>query len=74
MLRLVREELRGDDRADRVAAAVLGTGVAAAVPEEPGHRLGAAGLQLPAQDVALGHCANVRTVGRIETSRVLVET
>ena len=56
---LVAQELLGHHRADRVAAEVLGTGVAASVPEEAGHRVGAAGLQLTAQDIALGHASSI---------------
>ena len=52
---LVLEELGGDDRADRVAAEVLGAGVAAAVAEEPGDGVVAAGLQRAAEDVPLAH-------------------
>ena len=53
MLALVLEELGGHHRADRVAAQVLGPGAAAAVAVEPGHRIGAARLQVAAEDVAL---------------------
>ena len=49
------EELLGDDGADRVAADVLGAGAAAAVAVEPGHRVGAAGLERLPQDVAVAH-------------------
>ena len=42
-LPLVLEELGGDDRADRVATEVLGTGVAASIPKETGHRVGTTG-------------------------------
>jgi flagella basal body P-ring formation protein FlgA len=48
------EELRRHHRADRVAAQVLGAGVAAAVSIEAGHRIGAAQLELVTQDV-FGH-------------------
>jgi hypothetical protein len=51
----VREELRGDDRADRMAAQVLGAGGAAAVAVEPRERVGPAELQFPTEDVAVGH-------------------
>ena len=44
---LVVEELLGHDRADRVAAEILGSGAAAAVAVEAGQRIGAAGLQRP---------------------------
>ena len=46
------EELRGDHRADRVHTGVLATGVAAAIPVEARHRVGAAALELTAQHVA----------------------
>ena len=52
---LVLEELGRDDGADRVAAEVLGTGGAAAVPVEAGHRVGAARLELAAEHVAVRH-------------------
>jgi hypothetical protein len=42
-----------------VAAQVLRTGAAAAVPEEPGERIGAAQLQLATEDVALAHAASI---------------
>src|SRR6266516_7682052 len=53
------EELRTDDRADRVAADVVRAGVAAAVPEEPGQRIGPALLQFAAEDVALLHPSSI---------------
>src|SRR5262249_43567255 len=46
------EEFRGHQRADRVHAAILGPGVAAAVSEKPGQRLGGAFGERPAQHVA----------------------
>ena len=52
---LVLEELGGHHGADRVAAEVVRAGAAAPVAVEPGERVGAARLQLPAQDVQLGH-------------------
>src|SRR5918998_1325018 len=52
---LVLEELGGDNRADRVAATVLRAGRAAAVAVEARQRVGAAWLQVAAEDVALGH-------------------
>ena len=56
---LVVEELSRHDRADRVAAEIVGPGPAAAVPEEPGQRLGPALLQRPAQHVALVHRGSI---------------
>ena len=57
------EELLGHDRADRVAAEILGARAAAAVAIEAGQRIGAAGLELAAEDVALRlarepHCSS----------------
>ena len=52
---LVLEELGGDDRADGVAAQVLRAGAAAPVAVEAGHRVGAARLELAAEDVAFAH-------------------
>ena len=49
------QELGRDDGADRVTAEILGAGAAAAVPEEAGHRVRAARLQVVAEDVALRH-------------------
>ena len=60
-LQLVLEELRGDHRAHRVQADVVGPAGAAAVAVEAGHRVGAAGLELPAQDVALAHVPTLVT-------------
>ena len=57
---LVLEELRRDDRADRVAAEVLRPGRAAAVAVEAGQRIVAAGLQRAAEHVAVGHGAEYR--------------
>ena len=44
---LVLEELGGDDGTDGVAAEILGAGVAAAVTEEPGQRVGPHGSSSP---------------------------
>src|SRR5690349_10692113 len=52
-LLLVLEELRADNRADRVAADVIRAGAAAAVPVETGQRVGAALGKRGAQHVAL---------------------
>ena len=51
---LVLEELCGDHRADGVQAAVLRSGRAAPIPVETGQRVGAAGLQWPAEYIAIG--------------------
>ena len=56
---LVLEELGGDHRADGVQAAVLIAGRAAAIPIEPGHRVGAAGVQRFAEDVEISHLASI---------------
>jgi hypothetical protein len=61
---LVLEELGGDDSADRVAALILGSGAAASIPEETGHRIQAARLEIPAEDIALAHDASLLTVPR----------
>ena len=57
---LVGEKLGRDDGADRVAAKVFRAGTAAAVAVEPGHRVGAARLQVSAEDVALRHATHHR--------------
>ena len=49
------EELLCYDRADRVEADILGPDGARAVAVEAGGGVGAARIQLAAQDVALGH-------------------
>lgn len=49
-----REKVRGHLHAHRVAAVVLGTGVAAAVAKKSGHRLRGARLERAAKDVACG--------------------
>src|SRR3546814_1551288 len=54
------QELRGDHGADRVAAEVLGAGAAAAVSEEPGHRIRAARFELAPQDVQFTHRCSMR--------------
>src|SRR5664279_4725350 len=51
---LVHEEPRGDHRADRVAADVLGAGAATTVAVEAGDRVNAAWLQLMSEHIALG--------------------
>jgi ornithine cyclodeaminase/alanine dehydrogenase-like protein (mu-crystallin family) len=52
-LELMRQELLRDDRADRVAPDILRPTRAAAVAIEAGHRIGAAGFEQPAENVAL---------------------
>ena len=52
---LVLEKLGCDDRADRVATQVLGTGIAAPITKEAGHRVGATGGERFAQDVEFRH-------------------
>ena len=49
------EELARDDRADRVAADVLGAARAQPVPIEPGQRVGATRVEFAAEDIALRH-------------------
>ena len=56
---LMREELRGHHRADRVAAQVLGSGGAAPVPVEPGERIGSTWLELPAEHVSVAHACSI---------------
>ena len=56
---LVLEELGGHDRADRVAAEVLGPGAAAAVAVEARDRVGPAGLEVAAEDVAFWHVRSI---------------
>jgi hypothetical protein len=52
---LVVQELGGDHGTDRVASEVFRAGAAAAVPEEPGHRVGTAWFEIDTEDVALHH-------------------
>jgi hypothetical protein len=61
---LVLEELRAHHRADRVAAEVFRTGVAAAVAVEARDRIGAARFQLSAQHVPLGHARSIADAHR----------
>jgi len=51
----VVQKLGRDDRADGVTSEVLRAGAAEAITKEPGHRVGAARLQVCAQDIALSH-------------------
>jgi hypothetical protein len=54
---LVLEEISGDDRANRVAAEILRTGVATPVAVEPRHGVAAAHLQRPPEHIAVSHTA-----------------
>ena len=56
---LVLEELGGHHRADRVAAPVLGPRLAAPVPVEPRHGVGAARLEVPANHIPVGHTGSI---------------
>ena len=58
---LMREELRGHHRADRVAAQVLGSGGAAPVPVEPGERIGSTWLELRAEHISVAHACSIST-------------
>ena len=60
---LVGEELGRHHGADRVAAEVVGPGVAAAVPVEAGEGVGPAGFELAAEHVAIGHARQYRIDG-----------
>src|SRR3954468_1671320 len=53
------EELGGDDGADEVRSHAVGVRPAAAVAEEPGHRVHAARFQRPAEHVALAHGSSI---------------
>lgn len=56
--RLVLEKLSRDDGAHGVATEILRPGAAAAVPVEPGERIGAALFQRPPKHVSIGHVAD----------------
>src|ERR1039457_2998938 len=56
---LMLEELSGHHRADRVAALILGPGVAAPISIEPGDRIGTTRLQLTTQHIALDHPSSI---------------
>jgi hypothetical protein len=56
---LVLEKLGGDHRADRVAAEVLRTGVAASITKETGDRVGAAGGERSSEDVERRHAFSI---------------
>jgi hypothetical protein len=51
----VVQKLGRDHRADGVTADILRAGAAAAITKKPGHRVGAARLQVATEDVALCH-------------------
>src|SRR4051794_19957480 len=62
---LVLEELGRDDRADEMRSDAAGVRTAAAVAEEARHRVAAARLERPAEDVAFGHGRSItRGAGR----------
>lgn len=72
---LVLEELCGHHRADRVAAPIFGTGPAGAVSEEAREGIEAAGLEGPAEDVALHPSSIVRIRdGRVACAGVVPDT
>jgi hypothetical protein len=52
---LVFEKLGGDDRANSVASAVLRTGRATTITEEPRDRISSTRLQHSTKDVAINH-------------------
>ena len=52
---LVFEELGRHDAADRVAAVILGAGLAGTVAEEPGQRVRPTRLELATENVTVGH-------------------
>ena len=54
-LLLMLEKLGSDHGADRVAAKVLGAGVAATVAKEPGDRIGTTCVERSAEDIEVGH-------------------
>ena len=60
---LVLEELSRHHRADRVAAQILRPGATAAIPIEPGKRVGAARLQLTAKHIAITHPSSIGARG-----------
>jgi hypothetical protein len=62
---LVLEKLDGDNRANRVAPQVLGTGVAAPITKEAGDRVGTAGSERPAQDIEVVHGPSIALVNPI---------
>src|SRR5262249_25034214 len=69
---LVGEELGGHYGADRVAADVLRSRPAGAISVEPGHRVGAAWLQLTAEHIAIAHAVSIsRWCARPPTLRSL---
>jgi hypothetical protein len=58
---LVLEELGRDHGTDQVRAHAAGIWTAAAVPEEPGHGLHAAGFEGFAEHVAFAHDVSIAT-------------
>jgi hypothetical protein len=60
----VFQELRRDDGANGVAAAIIRSGVAAPVPIEPGERIGTARFEFAAEDVALCHALSIAHLDR----------
>ena len=67
----MREELLRHDRADRVAAEIVRAGAAAAVAVEAGQRIGAARLEVAAEDVALTHAVSIPAQAAAATSRTV---
>jgi len=63
---LMVEEFRGHDGTNRVAAEILGPGVAAPISKEPGDRVETTRFEFSAQDVAFNHRDSIaqRTPGR----------
>jgi hypothetical protein len=53
-----------------VAAHILGPGSAASVAVEPGQRLGAAGLERPAEDVELLHATSIDDLDEVARATV----
>ena len=66
------QELRRDHGADRVAAEVVGPGVAAPVAVEARQRVGAAGLERSSEDVAVGHARSISEPRRQQRRAALV--
>ena len=68
-LPLVLEKLGCDHRANRVATQILGTGVAAPITKEAGHRVGATGGKRFAQDVEFRHGPSIALATAAENRR-----
>jgi hypothetical protein len=66
---LVLEELGRHDSADRVASPILRTGRAAPIPVEAGHGVGATGLKLSTEHIAIGHRVKYRVGAQIVSAR-----